>query len=173
MKKIGELKKLLGVCAEDSSLKERARSRCIYENRKFSEGKSNWEKVTNDDIKDGTFVIPDGVTKIGVRAFHDCTSLKNIIIPESVAEIGSMAFYGCCSLKNIILPEGVTEIGRYAFAFCTSLTNITIPKSVTEIGDYAFYRCRSLKKVFLPKKVKLGHGVFHGCHPDIEIVYRD
>jgi hypothetical protein len=25
----------------------------------------------------------------------------------------------------------------------------------------------------LPKKVKLGIGVFYGCHPDLEIEYRD
>ena len=48
-----------------------------------------------------------------------------------------------------------------------------IPEGVTEIGDYAFYECSSLKKVSLPKKVKLGHSVFHGCPPDLEIEYRD
>jgi hypothetical protein len=30
-----------------------------------------------------------------------------------------------------------------------------------------------LKKVSLPKKVKLYDDVFFGCHPDIEIEYRD
>ena len=62
------------------------------------------KKVTNDDIKNGTFVLPDGVNEIGGGAFKDCTSLK---------------------------------------------------------------------KVSLPKKVKLGIDVFYGCHPDLEIVYRD
>ena len=79
----------------------------------------------------------------------------------------------CTSLKNITLPESVTEIGNMAFVICSSLTNITIPESVTEIGIGAFEWCTSLKKISLPKKVKLGNNVFLGCHPDIELVYRD
>ena len=74
---------------------------------------------------------------------------------------------------SFVIPDGVTEIKNYAFEDCTSLTNIVIPDGVKKIGVYAFYRCESLKKVSLPKKVKLGHGVFHGCHPDLEIEYRD
>ena len=108
------------------------------------------KNITNKDIINGSFVVP-----------------------ESVTEIGEGAFYGCTNLKNITLPEGVTKIGIDAFYGCSSLTNITIPESVTKIWDYAFCRCSSLKKVSLPKKVKLGDSVFHGCHPDIELVYRD
>lgn len=85
------------------------------------------KKITNKDIINGSFVIPDGVTKIGLRAF-----------------------YGCSSLSSIIIPDGVTKI-----------------------GDYAFEGCRSLKKVSLPKKVKLGIGVFHRCHTDLKIIFRD
>ena len=107
-------------------------------------------KITNKDIINGSFVIRDGVTEIVSYAFEDCTSLSSIIIPESVVKIGKWAFNRCSSLKNIIIPDGVNKI-----------------------GDYAFYGCTSLKKVSLPKKVKLCHGVFFGCPPDIEIMYRD
>ena len=108
------------------------------------------KKITNKDIINGSFVIPDGVTKIGLRAF-----------------------YGCSSLSSIIIPDGVTKIGLGAFSDCWRLESIIIPESVTEIGDYAFEGCRSLKKVSLPKKVKLGIDVFDGCHPDLEIIFRD
>ena len=108
------------------------------------------KRITNKDIVNGSFVFPESVTEIGNGAFDGCTSLSNIIIPESVTEIGCWAFDGCSSLKNI-----------------------TIPESVTEIGNGAFYGCASLKKVSLSKKVKLGNYVFRGCHPDLEIVYRD
>jgi len=74
---------------------------------------------------------------------------------------------------SFVFPESVTEIGNGAFDGCTSLSNIIIPESVTEIGNGAFYGCASLKKVSLSKKVKLGNYVFRGCHPDLEIVYRD
>lgn len=118
-------------------------------------------------------IIPEGVTKIGVGAFYECSSLKNITLPESVTEIGRYAFYRCTSLNNIIIPDGVTEIGRGAFEGCSSLTSVIIPESVTEIGNWTFTGCTSLKKVSLPKKVKLGNDVFFGCHTDLKIEYRD
>lgn len=108
------------------------------------------KNITNKDIINGSFVIPEGITKIRDFAFEDCTNLESIIIPESV-----------------------TKIGYWSFAYCTSLKKIIIPESVAEIGAGAFDGCKSLKKVSLPKKVKLGIGVFHRCHTDLKIIYRD
>ncbi len=108
------------------------------------------KKITNRDIVNGSFVIPEWVT-----------------------EISNYAFSRCWSLTNITVPDHVTEIGLGAFAGCSSLTNITIPDGVTEIGEWAFAGCTSLKKVSLPKKFKLGNTVFFGCPPDLEIEYRD
>ncbi len=86
------------------------------------------------------YIIPNGVTSIGKRAFSGCTSLKSITIPDSVTSIGESAFSGCTSLINIIIPDSVTSIGGCAFSGCTSLTSLTIPNSVTSIDDYAFFR---------------------------------
>ena len=108
------------------------------------------KNITNKDIINGSFVFPDGVTKIVDHAFDYCTSLKKIII-----------------------PEGVAKIGDWSFAYCTRFESIIIPESVAEIGDFSFDGCKSLKKVSLPKKVKLGIGVFHRCHTDLKIEYRD
>jgi len=83
-------------------------------------------------------VIPDGVKKIGEKAFFWCTSIKGITIPESVTEIEDAAFFWCTSLKSITIPESVTNIGDSAFYGCTSLTSITIPEGVTSIGWRAF-----------------------------------
>ena len=108
------------------------------------------KNITNKDIINGSFVIRDGVTEILEWAFEACTSLESIILPKSVVKIGKFAFSDCWRLSSIIIPE-----------------------SVTEIGDWAFYGCTNLKKVSLSKKVDLGIGVFFGCHPDLEIEYRD
>src|SRR5574344_594580 len=111
MKELKRLKRLLEGCAEDSSRKECMRSRRIYEYRKFSEGKSNW----NEDLGDRTFVIPDGETEIEAFAFKDRTDLESITIPESVSKIGKFAFAGCTSMESIVTPESVIEIGEGAF----------------------------------------------------------
>ncbi|MDE6472272.1 MAG: leucine-rich repeat domain-containing protein [Clostridia bacterium] len=48
-------------------------------------------------------------------------SVAEIAIPEGVTRIGSRAFYNC-SLTSIVIPSSVTSIGEEAFEGCSSLT---------------------------------------------------
>lgn len=104
----------------------------------------DWEYVVNGDGEtvtlskyngtDTKVTIPatlggKSVTKIGMNAFGDCTSLKSVTIPNSVTAIGYCAFVGCNSLESVTIPESVTEIKEVAFASCTSLKSVTIPKA--------------------------------------------
>lgn len=50
------------------------------------------------------------VTKIGRKAFRDCTSLTSVTIPENVKSICEDAFYQCSSLTSVIIPNSVTSI---------------------------------------------------------------
>ena len=129
------------------------------------------------------YTIPDGVTSIGVGAFHNCPSLTSITIPNNVTSIGNYAFSGCTSLKafygkfasednrclivngvlnsfaigcgatSYTIPDSVTEIAVDAFYGCNSLTSVTIPDSVTSIGKWAFSDCTLLKSVTIPDSV--------------------
>ena len=74
--------------------------------------------------KDTSFIVPDGVTSIGVGAFEYCDSLTSITIPSSVTSIGDWAFYNCRSLASITIPSSVTSIGASAFKNCDNLTRI-------------------------------------------------
>lgn len=97
--------------------------------------------------RSGSVVIPyalEGkrVTKIGYRAFYDC-SLTSVTIPDGVIEIGEDAFYNCTDLESVTIGNSVVEIGAGAFESCSSLTSITLPDSVTTVGDDAFGKVTS------------------------------
>ena len=113
---------------------------------------------------DTNYIIPDGVTNIGSRAFCGCKSLNSINIPNSVTNIGSRAFSGCDSLTSINIPDSVTNIGSGAFSGCESLKSINIPDSVTNIGNNAFWDCKSLTSIKIPNSVtNIGRSAFWCC----------
>jgi len=121
-------------------------------------------RVTNKDVQNGQFIIPETVTGIGDAAFADCTSLTQVTIPGSVTSIGNFAFYRCTGLTHIAIPGSVKSIDREAFYNCTGLTQVTIPDSVTSIGHYAFKRCTNLTQVTIPGSVKtIGSYAFEHC----------
>ena len=75
--------------------------------------------------KDVTSVrFQDGLQKIGVSAFQNCTSLKSITIPSTVTEIGNDAFRDCSNLREVILNDGLQKIGDCAFSKCSSFNLI-------------------------------------------------
>ena len=114
--------------------------------------------------KSGDYIISNGVTSIGEKAFDGCNSLTSITIPNSVTSIGDSAFDGCSSLKSMTIPDGVTSIGNGAFYYCTNLASITIPNSVTSIGAYAFELCYSLTNITIPNRVtSINRGTFSYC----------
>lgn len=123
----------------------------------------------------GEVVLPNGLKKIGDRAFARCEELRRITIPDSVVHIGEGAFWGSrldegvtlpkgierieartfrdTKLKSITIPDGVKSIGDEAFMNCGALKSAEIPDSVEEIGKHAFTRCRSLKDIKASPKI--------------------
>ena len=110
---------------------------------------------TADEIPDGTFEnmdyityvkLPEGLKRIGDKAFYFCKSLKSIEIPDTVTEIGQSAF-AITGLEDIILPPGLEKIGAGAFCY-TAVVNVRIPDAVTEIGSDAF-TSRTLERLHI------------------------
>ena len=111
-----------------------------------------------------TVVVPDGVTRIGMGLFYNCTNLASVTISDSVASIGDYAFYMCDGMTNVVIGNGVEEIGTCAFSRCSGLTCVTIPDRVASIGYKAFYNCTGLKYLTIPDSVtSIEYGAFSGC----------
>ena len=108
--------------------------------------------------------IPNGITKIGYKAFAFCYNLASVTIPASVTNIDDNSFQYCSSLTGISLPTGLTNIGWEAFSYCSSLTSIVIPEGVTSIGGQTFSYCDHLKNITIPNGVTdIGSSAFSGC----------
>ena len=135
----------------------------------------------------GAVTIPNGVTRIGERAFEDCDSMTSITIPTSVTSIGESAFYDCGGITSVYIPDSVTNIEGAAFYCCSNLasanipngittvpynlysqcalTSIVIPYGVTSIGGAAFTNCTSLVSVTIPSSVTfIDMWAFDGCN---------
>jgi hypothetical protein len=87
------------------------------------------------------------VTKIGISAFYNCTTITSVIIPTSVTSIEVIAFMKCSALTSVIIPNSVTSIGGGAFELCSSLKSVMIPNSITSIGQSAFSGYTALTSV--------------------------
>lgn len=70
-------------------------------------------------------VLPDGLRKIGAKAFSR-TGLKTIVIPNSVSEIGDFAFSQSALKGTVKIPKAVEKIGVGAFTSCKNLSEFSV-----------------------------------------------
>lgn len=96
-------------------------------------------------------VIPDGVIKIGERAFAGCRRIESVVMPESLKEIGNCAFQGCLSLKSITLTNRLEKIGYQAFTDCPELSEIKGSYTVKEGWLSAFETMHPMRKMLQEK----------------------
>ncbi|MBQ1341689.1 MAG: leucine-rich repeat protein [Erysipelotrichaceae bacterium] len=161
---------------------------------------SDFEIVNNVLVKYSgpscDLVIPEGITEIGDKAFHNTNNGWNdseylITVPKGVKRIGEDAF-SFCRFSNIELPDGLEEIGKGAFDYsylvsvripygiktikastfqeCEKLQNVEIPDSVVSIEKYAF-RKTGIKELVLPEGLEeIGEEAFRNCRNIKEII---
>lgn len=98
-------------------------------------------------------ILPDGITKIGYKAFFKMPLLTTINFPASLKIIESKAFYGGV-LTAVDIPSQ-TAIGSRAFESCTKMETLSIPQ-VTYMGNACFRHCSKLASVTVPESAKIG-----------------
>lgn len=125
--------------------------------------------------KEGAYIIPNTVTKVGFCAglgskiseltipssVHTIEAeafvwspITSIHFSEGISEIRSSAFIGCMKLKNVVLPNSITKLGDAVFARCKNLTSAVFGDGVTLLPGAMFYDCAELREVSLGKNVK-------------------
>ena len=139
-------------------------------------GDDSWGSVVNWFVRKTklkTVTIPNGVKRIGERAFYQCGTLTSVTIPNSVTSIDVYAFYGCSGLTSISIPNSVTSIDWGAFYGCSGLTSITIPfvgEKMDGTGNTYFDHIfagldvpDSLKEVVITGGGIIGDSAFYRC----------
>lgn len=84
----------------------------------------------------GDYVIPEGVTEIGVAAFQYCRQLTSVKIPESVVKLNANAF-GETYLTELVLPMNCSVLNSYALSTMRELITLKLG-NVTEIANNVF-----------------------------------
>lgn len=133
------------------------------------------------DGQSGVVIIPDGknIMEISDEAFKDNTSITKVIIPKTVTKIGVRAFVGCTSLKEVyfiseeevivnghkVADSDLTLIDREAFKNCTALEKVDFTNvKVITVAREAFMGCTSLKEVVKSTAIGTAYDrVFLGC----------
>lgn len=98
--------------------------------------------------------LPADITRIGDRAFRNCSCLTSVSLPEDLSALGSGAFSSCCALASVRIPGSLKIVPVFAFSGCEALENVTLEEGIERIDDQAFAHCPSLKFVHIPASVK-------------------
>lgn len=107
------------------------------------------------------FVVPEGVTTIGINAFNNNPHLKTVTLPASVTSIGNFAFSNNTAMTSIVTGENITSIGNGAFQNTSTLTSISLGNKLESIGNNAFNGASVIEMLELPETVtSIGEGAF-------------
>jgi hypothetical protein len=100
----------------------------------------------NSDVS--SITIPEGIEKIGVRAFYKSHELIRADFPESLEVICDEAFRECGELNNVALYK-TKFIGFETFRMCYSFTSVVIPDTVPSLREGSFRVCSGVKTLVI------------------------
>ncbi len=122
-------------------------------------------------------VIPEGVTGIGMFAFHECLNLKRLVIPKTVKSVRGSSFLECIGLMNITVDKNndsykdidgnlYSKDGKVLVQYAIGKTgkSFTIPDGVIRVESEALRSAHNLTSVSIPDSVtSIGIEAFCNC----------
>ena len=96
--------------------------------------------------------IPNGIKKIGYRAFYHCTLTNGLNLPEGIEEIADEAFAGCTGYSELVLPASLKKLGKDVFS--------ELKVDMTSISAVMAMRGQNTKPTFTSIKVNPANKYF-------------
>ncbi|MBQ4390437.1 MAG: leucine-rich repeat protein [Paludibacteraceae bacterium] len=126
--------------------------------------------------------MSEGITRIGVRAFCECT-IDTITFPASITSVGADAFYKCKALKCYNVANGNTVYSAHdGVLYSADGTRIilfpygkddshTTPMTLTVLSDGIVDT--KIKELYLPGVVEVDSNAIRYCHNLERIIFSD
>ena len=110
---------------------------------------ANFALENNSKVRTIDFMEAPDIEKIGMYAFHNCSSLESVLVPSSITTVGVSAFRDCASLTDVTFYGNNNAVPAECFYNCTALKNVRLSVNLKMIQSYAFAGCSSLEYVEL------------------------
>ena len=127
------------------------------------EGGEIYVKSNSGEQCSGAVVIPEGVTRIGFKAFFVANQITSVVFPDSLTQISGHAFEGNSDLVSVTFGNALDSIQSGAFDGASKLTSLVFPDTLTYIGFEAFRATTKLTTVnFGTSLVTISDSAFAG-----------
>ena len=112
---------------------------------------------------DGSYQVPETVTRIESYAFYGCRDLTELTLPQNLTFLGEYAL-ACIGPDTITIPNGITELAT-GLLYNSDITTVSLPQGLTKIGTKSFYSCHLLQNIQIPGSVTtIGNSAFRDCY---------
>ena len=112
-------------------------------------GVTNFALENNSKVRSIDFMEAPDLEKIGMYAFHNCSSLESVVVPNSISDVDVGAFRECASLTDVTFFGNNNVVPTECFYNCSSLSNVRLSPRLTSIQGHAFASCTSLEYIEL------------------------
>ena len=86
------------------------------------------------DVQLTSVELPDSITRIGERAFQECSKLNMTELPNNLTTVDLQIFYGCKKITEITFKSTPNFISTQAFTG-SNLTTINVPWAEGEVKN--------------------------------------